>query len=176
MQRLDPCNGPDPLHMCRRSSSTNGDDDGSGDDDTSGSSGSSNTQSSNYDASQKSDYSSESESTADAYNEDATFNAGTKASMTSQMNMWLFATVGSVIAALGAIHIGQRKNPNGSRGRHEMTGVITRRATLVSAFATGFMPTKETLLPDEGVEMSPGLSLDYGPSGDVEVQSGYNIV
>jgi hypothetical protein len=90
-------------------------------------------------------------------------------------NMWLFVTVASVVAAVGAIHIGQKKNPNGSRGRHELTGVVSRRATLVSAFANGLMPGKETPIADEGVEVSPGLSLDYSPTGEVEMHPGYNL-
>jgi hypothetical protein len=90
--------------------------------------------------------------------------------------MGLFVTVASVIAAIGAIHIGQKKNPTRDQSRHAMTGVISRRATLVSAFATGLIPGKETPLADEGVEVSPGLSLDYCPTGEVEMQPGYSMV
>jgi hypothetical protein len=190
LQRLgpDPCNGKDPLHHCKHSSSNGGyntDGDNTAKSDTTYEEGGSDATSTTGAQATDSYYAYDSASTTGAQADSANYyeeedekeaaNAGSSAVMSSRLNMWLFATVGSVIAAIGAIHIGQRKNPNGARGRHAMTGVISRRATLVSAFATGLMPSKETPLANEGVEVSPGLSLDYSPSGEVEMQPGYNL-
>lgn len=175
MKKLGPaCTGPKGLqgakcHETDTSSASNTN--------ANSASSSSSSSSNSVNAASQADYSASGNGgAADEYQDQQTANGGSAAVVTSRLNMWLFATVGSVIAALGAIHIGQKKNPNSARGRHEMTGVISRRATVVSAFANGLMPSKETPLADQGVEVSPGLSLDYSPSGEVEMQPGYTMV
>jgi hypothetical protein len=171
----DPCHGPDPMHRCQHNtnSNSNGDDNSQGDD--ASDSSSTQTYNSNVQADYTADDAAAAGETTAEYEDRQTANGGSSAVMSSQLNMWLFVTVASVVAAVGAIHIGQKKNPNGSRGRHELTGVVSRRATLVSAFANGLMPGKETPIADEGVEVSPGLSLDYSPTGEVEMHPGYNL-
>lgn len=47
---------------------------------------------------------------------------------------------GSVLSAMAAIRMGQRKEPMGDR-KHDMSGAVMRRVGAVNAFASGLFPS-----------------------------------
>jgi hypothetical protein len=86
---------------------------------------------------------------------------------------WLIVCFASVVAAVFAIHVGQRKNAfRATRGPpFQLQGAVSRRVGAVSAFASGALPSPEQEM--QGVELRQGLSMEMGPDGDVEMQPGY---
>ena len=85
----------------------------------------------------------------------------------------MLATAGSVLAAMIAIHMGQRKNRGGDR--HAMTGAIMRRNNAVNAFAAGALPlgAKQSSKVSE-VEMKTPFTIDVGPDG-LEAAPSYDM-
>ena len=77
---------------------------------------------------------------------------------------WMLVVAGSVMSAMVAIHMGQRKDPAGA-GRHDMSGSVMRRVGAVNAFAAGLFPSTK----GQAVEMSPSrpeYRLDMSPEGN----------
>ena len=77
---------------------------------------------------------------------------------------WMLVAAASVMSAMFAIHMGQRKDPAGAR-RHDMSGSVMRRVGAVNAFAAGFFPATK----GQAVEMSPSrpeYRLDMSPEGN----------
>lgn len=81
-----------------------------------------------------------------------TANGGSFGGATGGFRLWMVFVAGSVLGAMVAVHMGQRK-PGIIETRHEMSGAVMRRAGTVGAFAEGFFPA------DKAVEMS--TSHDY---------------
>ena len=78
----------------------------------------------------------------------------------------MFLVAGSVVSALFAIHLGQRKESRDEE-KHGMCGAIMRRKGAVSAFAEGVFPSG-----GREVEMKPSrheYRLDMRPQGDTVV-------
>lgn len=88
----------------------------------------------------------------------------TKAAQGAQL--WMLFVAGSVVSALIAVHLGQKKE-NSEAGRHGMCGAIVRRKGAVSAFAEGVFPsrTKEV----EMKSSQPEYRLDMSPQGNEDV-------
>lgn len=77
---------------------------------------------------------------------------------------WMLILAGSVMSAMVAIHMGQRKDPAGGR-RHDMSGSVMRRVGAVNAFAAGLFPSTK----GKAVEMQasrPEYRLDMSPDGN----------
>lgn len=79
---------------------------------------------------------------------------------------------GSVMAAMAAVHMGQRKNPKVMKNRHAMAGSVNRRVGAVGAFADGMTPDHAT----QGVELQEGYHVDVQPDGSFEVDHGVRVV
>jgi hypothetical protein len=77
------------------------------------------------------------------------------------------------MAALFAMHMGQRKNRSSAQ-RHEMAGSVVRRNGAVTAFADACLPGTSKVVELGGVEVKDGYRLDYGPEG-VETTPGYEL-
>jgi hypothetical protein len=111
------------------------------------------------------------------YNGQDTASGGGFANASKGFQFWMIATMGSVLGAMIAIHIGQKKNrPNGQG--HEMSGAVARRMGAVSAFAEGAFPcaTKEQMgVEMQGQEVETGYQLEVGPEG-VETRPGFAMV
>ena len=89
---------------------------------------------------------------------------GTSSPALKGFNYWLLVAAGSVMSAMAAIHLGQRKDPAAAR-RHDMSGSVMRRVGAVNAFAAGFFPSTK----GQAVEMSssrPEYRLDMSPEGN----------
>lgn len=86
----------------------------------------------------------------------------------------MIATAGSAMAALVAVHMGQRKNRAGLL-RHEMAGAVVRRNGAVSVFADEVIPqSSQKAIELGGIEVKGGYNLDAGPEG-VEASVGGEI-
>ena len=162
----NPCDGPDPLHKCaewKRQHSTADSD---------------STTTADY------DYEAVQSNNGDSFYEDRqTANGGMGTSGGAGMNLWLLATAGSVVAAVAAIHVGQRRNPPGGpvevSGPHSLQASVGKRTTLVSAFAAGMLkPNHDTPETTErGVELQPGYALEVDDAtGGVELQPTTNVM
>jgi hypothetical protein len=57
------------------------------------------------------------------------------------LSLWMVFVAGSVMSALVAVHLGQKKDSVGE-GRHGMSGAIMRRKGAVGAFADGVFPSR----------------------------------
>ena len=83
--------------------------------------------------------------------------------MAAGFQLWMVFAAGSVVSALIAINLGQRKDPVGLQ-RHGMAGAVMRRVGAVSAFAAGAFPAR-----GKAVEMQatrPEYKLDLSPTAE----------
>ena len=167
----NPCDGPDPLHKCAEWKRQHAD------------------STADYDSTTTTDYDYEAvqSNNGDSFYEDRqTANGGMGTSGGAGMNLWLLATAGSAVAAVAAIHVGQRRNPvSGSSVQvssgqpHSLQASVGKRTTLVSAFAAGMLKphnqTPETT--ESGVELQPGYALEVDDAtGGVELQPTTNVM
>ena len=85
------------------------------------------------------------------------------------LQLWMFVVAGSIMSAMVAIHLGQKK-PSASQARHGMAGSVMRRVGAVSAFAAGAFPGRRK--QSTTVEMQrPEYRLDLSGSDDASVPS-----
>lgn len=97
----------------------------------------------------------------DVYGGQGTAGGGMFNNSTQGLNLWMGLAAGSILSALVAIHLGQKKENRG--GKHGMCGAIMRRKGAVSAFAEGVFPSR-----GKEVEMKPSrpeYRLDMSPQG-----------
>jgi hypothetical protein len=94
---------------------------------------------------------SDTEATAAEYVGKQTSNTGIFGNTNASFAWWMMATAGSVMAALLAVRMGQRKNSSSAQ-RHEMSGAVMRRMGAVSAFAGAALPGPSKTVELRGVE------------------------
>eukprot|EP00934_Nitzschia_sp_Nitz4_P005478 Nitzschia sp. Nitz4//scaffold226_size53432//12514//13231//NITZ4_006693-RA/size53432-processed-gene-0.33-mRNA-1//-1//CDS//3329542727//5468//frame0 len=70
------------------------------------------------------------------YQGQETAGAGGSSGATAGFELWMMFVAGSVLSALVAVHMGQKK-PSLAAGRHELSGAVSRRNGAVNAFADG---------------------------------------
>lgn len=85
----------------------------------------------------------------------------------SGVQLWMFVVAGSILSALVAINMGQRK-PSENQARHGMAGSVMRRVGAVSAFAAGALPGRKQ---SKAVEMQPHRAEYRLDMGDPSVPS-----
>jgi hypothetical protein len=129
------------------------------------------------------DSSATSESWAETSSEESTSTGeiGGDGSMSRAFQFWMVATVASVIMAMAAVHMGQRKNPlvaqgiargvsGAGAGAAGLSGAVGRRLTAVSSFADGVFPTSRSVSM-AGVGVGAGVGVIAASAAAVEMSS-----
>ena len=111
-----------------------------------------------------------------------TGSAGKISSAANGLGIWMFFLAGSVLAAMAAINMGQKKKPKVLTNKHPMAGSVNRRVGAVSAFADGALGSSlggvdaAPGAADTGVELQSGYHIDAQPDGSFEVENGTRVV
>ena len=116
------------------------------------------------DASSSSSYYSSYSASSSGEEASATNTNSTSSGAKKGFQYWMLVAAGSVMSAMAAIHLGQRKDPAAGQ-RHDMSGAVMRRVGAVNAFAAGLFPSTQ----GRAVEMSPSrpeYKLDMSPEGN----------
>lgn len=84
--------------------------------------------------------------------------------------LWMVVAAASVVSAVVAIAMGQRR-PAATQQRHGMAGSVMRRVGAVSAFAAGAFPGRQQNKTVEMQTQGEGYRLDMAPEGGASVPS-----